>query len=70
MRKPTTDRKKMVRGADISREEREASAARIRHKGRGRKHGFVLSPYLNNHTRIFGETDIFKNIAAKDEQNG
>ena len=70
MRKGITDRKKMVRGADISREEQEASAARLRCKGRGRKHGFVLSPYLDNHTNIFGETDIFKNLSAKDEQNG
>jgi len=57
-----SDRKKMVRGADISREENNRESARLRYVGRGRKHGFVLSPYLDNHTRIFGETDIFKNL--------
>jgi len=65
MRKPITDRKKMVRGADISFQEKEREAARLRRKGRGRKHGFVLSPYLSNHTRIFGKTDIFRNLADK-----
>ena len=63
MFKPLTNRKKMLRGGDISFQEKEREAARLRRKGRGRKHGFVLSPYLENHTRIFGETDIFKNLA-------
>lgn len=40
--------------------------AQLRRKGRGRKHGFVLSPYLTNHTRIFGETDIFKNLSERE----
>jgi len=63
MLKPVTNRKKMLRGGDISYQEKEREAARLRRKGRGRKHGFVLSPYLDGHTRIFGETDIFKNLA-------
>jgi hypothetical protein len=37
--------------------------ANLRRKGRGRKHGFKLSPYLKSHERIFGKTDIFKNLA-------
>jgi len=63
MKKPTTDRKKMARGADISREEKGRESARLRRIGRGRKTGYALSPYLNNHTRIFGKTNIFKNLA-------
>ena len=59
------NRKKIERGVDISREEKERESARLRRKGRGRKHGFVLSPYLINHERIFGETNIFKNLAEK-----
>lgn len=55
--------KDMPRRNDIFQQEQERYAAQLRRKGRGRKHGFVLSPYLNNHTRIFGETDIFKNLA-------
>jgi len=57
-----SDRKKLLRGTDISREENNRESARLRYVGRGSKHGFVLSPYLDNHTRIFGETDIFKNL--------
>jgi hypothetical protein len=41
--------------------------AQLRQKGRGRKHGFVLSPYLENYTRIFGETDIFKNLSEREK---
>ena len=59
-----TNRKKMTRGADISFQEKERESARLRRIGRGRKHGFVLSPYLEGYTRIFGETDIFKNLKA------
>ncbi len=59
----TVDRKKMLRGADISREEKGREAARLRRIGRGRKTGYALSPYLDGYTRIFGETDIFKNLA-------
>jgi len=67
MLKPLTDRKKMTRGGDVAFQEKEREYARLRRKGRGRKHGFVLSPYLTNHERIFGETDIFKNLAKKEE---
>jgi len=59
----TTDRKKMERGADISNQDKEREAARLRRIGRGRKTGYVLSPYLERYTQIFGETDIFKNLA-------
>ena len=69
MRKSATDRKKMVRGGDISREEKGRESARLRMVGRGRKR--VSTPsFLVNHQEIFGETDIFKNLSAKDEQNG
>jgi len=60
-----SDRKKMVRGADISREELGREDARLRYKGRGRKHGYALTPYLDGHERIFGETNIFKNLKKK-----
>lgn len=62
MRKGITNRKKMVRGGDISREEKGRESARLRMVGRGRKR--VSTPsYLFNHQGIFGETDIFKNLA-------
>lgn len=54
--------------AEILHQQKEREAARLRRKGRGRKHGFVLSPYLENHPRIFGETDIFKNISEKGKE--
>ena len=57
--------KNMPRRNDIFQQEQERESARLRRKGRGRKNGFVLSPYLKNHERIFGETDIFKNLADK-----
>jgi len=47
----------------ISYQREQRHLAQQRRKGRGRKHGFVLSPYLDGHTRVFGETDIFKNLA-------
>jgi len=56
---------KLPRSAEIAYQVKEREYARLRRIGRGRKTGFVLSPYLNNHTRIFGETDIFKNLANK-----
>lgn len=43
--------------------------AHLRRIGRGRKHGFVLSPYLTEHERIFGKTNIFRNIAKEAEKN-
>lgn len=52
----------------IAYQEEQRYHAHLRRKGRGRKHGFVLSPYLVNHSRIFGETDIFKNIRDKGER--
>lgn len=60
-----TDRKKMERGADISCQEKERESARLRRIGRGRKTGYQLKPYLDNHARIFGKTDIFKNLRSK-----
>uniref|UniRef100_A0A6M3XX85 Uncharacterized protein n=1 Tax=viral metagenome TaxID=1070528 RepID=A0A6M3XX85_9ZZZZ len=50
---------------NIEYQRREREQAQLRRKGRGRKHGFVLSPYLINHARIFGETDIFKNLECR-----
>ncbi len=66
MRKSITDRKKMVRGGDISREEKGRESARLRMVGRGRKRVSIPS-YLVNHQTIFGETDVFKNLAVKDK---
>jgi len=59
--------KDMPRRSDIFHQEQERYAAQLRRKGRGRKHGFVLKPYLVEHERIFGETDIFKNLAKGDQ---
>lgn len=42
---------------------KERDRAILRRKGRGRKTRYVLQLYLDEYTRIFGETDIFKNIA-------
>jgi hypothetical protein len=55
--------KNMPRRNDIFHQEQEREAARLRRIGRGRKTGYVLTPYLENHERIFGETDIFRNLA-------
>jgi len=57
---------KTPRDADINFQRKEREFARLRRVGRGRKTGYVLTPYLDNHTRIFGETDIFKNLADKE----
>jgi len=57
--------KSMPRRNEIINQTIAREEARLRRKGRGRKHGFVLSPYLDNHTRIFGETDIFRYLADK-----
>jgi hypothetical protein len=54
--------KNMPHRNDIFKQEQEREAARLRRIGRGRKTGYVLTPYLKNHERIFGKTDIFKNL--------
>jgi len=53
-------------GNTIAYQRKQRHEANLRRKGRGRKHGFVLSPYLENHARIFGETDIFKNLSDRE----
>jgi len=62
-----SDRKKMVRGADISHQEVERESARLRYAGRGRKRQVSVSSYRLHYTEIFGETDIFKNLAKGDK---
>lgn len=39
--------------------------AHLRRVGRGRKTGYVLSPYLTEYERIFGKTNIFKNLTKE-----
>jgi hypothetical protein len=56
--------KKQIRAVSES-QEQPRYEAQLRRKGRGRKHGFVLSPYLDNYKRIFGETDIFRNLSKQ-----
>lgn len=46
-------------------QEKGRESARLRRIGRGRKHGYATSHYLANHTLIYGETDIFKNLAKE-----
>jgi len=53
----------MATKREIQYQWKERELAQLRRKGRGRKHGFVLKPYLENHECIFGKTDIFKNLA-------
>jgi len=48
---------------NIKFQEQSAYEARLRRKGRGRKSGFRSSLYTQEYDRIFGETDIFKNLA-------
>lgn len=55
-----------IYGKRIAYEEEQRHQALLRRKGRGRKTGYVLSPYLENYERIFGETDIFKNLLKPD----
>jgi hypothetical protein len=55
--------KKQIRAVSES-QEQPRYEAHLRKIGRGRKHGFVLKPYLDNHERIFGETDLFKNLRS------
>jgi len=47
-------------------QEQASYEARLRRKGRGRKSGFRSSLYVQRHDEIFGETDIFKNLAKKE----
>jgi len=49
----------------ITYQQKQQYLAQLRRKGRGRKHGFVLKPYIENYERIFGKTDIFKNLEKK-----
>jgi len=52
------------RGKDtVKHQEQEAYEAKLRRKGRGRKTGFRSSLFTQEHERIFGKTDIFKNLA-------
>jgi len=51
-----------IYGKRIAYEQEQRYQAHLRRKGRGRKTGYVLSPYLKNYERVFGETDIFKNL--------
>ena len=54
---------KRSRNKEIAYQWEQRELAQLRRKGRGRKTGFVLKPYLDGHTRIFGETNIFKTLA-------
>jgi len=57
--------KDVPRRADIIHQSEEREAARLRRVGRGRKTGNNTPTFIDKYTRIFGETNIFKNLSTE-----
>lgn len=49
----------------VDAQEKPKYEAHLRRVGRGRQTNHVSATYRNNHSRLFGETDIFRNLAKE-----